>query len=310
MKLKTPLSIAAVAELIDCHFVGNPAHLVTGLNEIHVVEPGDIVFVDHPKYYEKALHSEATTILIDKVVPCPEGKALIISEDPFASYNFLTEHFSPKQEWPLAVQSQNKHISSQIAPTASIGKNVSIGYNVTIMPGVVIGDNCVIGDNVIIHSNTVLGADAFYFQKKNGSFRKMHSCGRVVIEDNVEIGALCTIDRGVSGDTTIKSGAKLDNQVHIGHDTIVGENCLIAAQAGIAGCVVIKNDVTIWGQVGIAANVVIEEGVTVSAQSGVSKSLAANKLYVGTPAGDGKQKMRELAALRKLPQIIDELNNL
>jgi len=310
MKLKQPLPISEIAALINCHFVGKSEHIVTGLNEIHVVEPGDIVFVDHPKYYEKALNSEATTILIDKVVPCPEGKALIISDDPFASYNFLTEHFSPKQEWPTIQQSKNSHTSSQIAPNASIGKNVSIGFNVTIMPGVVIGDNCIIGDNVIIHSNTVLGADAFYFQKKNGTFRKMHSCGRVIIEDDVEIGALCTLDRGVSGDTIIKKGTKLDNQVHIGHDTVVGEYCLIAAQAGIAGCVVIQNNVTIWGQVGIAANVVIEEGVTISAQSGVSKTLSANKLYVGTPAGDGKQKMRELAALRRLPQIIEELNNL
>ncbi|MFT6844239.1 MAG: UDP-3-O-[3-hydroxymyristoyl] glucosamine N-acyltransferase [Flavobacteriales bacterium] len=310
MKLKQAIALSEIAELVNCHFIGKPEHLISGLNEIHVVVPGDIVFVDHPKYYDKALQSEATTILIDKVVPCPEGKALIISDDPFASYNFLTEHFSPKQEWPVAVQSENKHISTQIAPTASIGKNVTIGFNVTIMPGVVIGDNCIIGDNVIIHANTVLGADAFYFQKKNNTLRKMHSCGRVILEDDVEIGALCTLDRGVSGDTIIKKGTKLDNQVHIGHDTVIGENCLIAAQTAVAGCVTVKNNVTIWGQVGIAANVVISEDIIVAAQSGVSKSLTGHKMYMGTPAGEGKQKMRELAALRRLPQIIEEINNL
>lgn len=310
MKLKEAKNLAEIAKIIECRFVGPENHLVSGLNEIHMVEPGDLVFVDHPKYYDKALNSEATTVLIDKAVPCPEGKALIISDDPFKSYNELIHHFYQAQTWESLIQSENENISLNIAPNVAIGKHVKIGYNVTIMPGVVIGDNVTIGDNVIIHANTVLGADAFYFQKKEGSYRKMHSCGDILIEDDVEIGAACTIDRGVSGTTVIGKGTKIDNQVHVGHDTVIGKNCLIAAQVGIAGCVTIKDNVTIWGQAGMAANITIGENAVILAQSGISKSVPANKTVFGYPAGDSKLKLRELAAIRKLPQIIEELNNL
>ena len=208
------------------------------------------------------------------------------------------------------MQSENKHISNEIAPNVAIGKNVVLGYNVTLMPGVVVGDNTIIGNNVTIHSNTVLGADAFYYQKRDGAYRKMKSCGRVIIEDDVEIGALCTIDRGVSGDTRIKRGTKIDNQVHIGHDTEIGANCLIAAQVGIAGCVTLENNVTLWGQVGLAANITIGENAVLLAQAGLAKSVPGNQAYFGSPAGEARLKMKETAAIKRLPQIIEELNNL
>ena len=136
----------------------------------------------------------------------------------------------------------------------------------------------------------------------------MYSCGRVIIEDHVEIGALSTIDKGVTSNTIIKKGTKMDNQVHIGHDTIVGENCLFAAQVGIAGCVTIEDNVILWGQVGIPSNLTIGKGAVVLGQSGVTKNLAPDKTYFGSPAHEARAKFKELASLRKLPKIIEKLS--
>ena len=271
------------------------------MNEIHVVQAGDIVFVDHPKYYEKALHSKATIVLINKEVECPEGKALLISDDPFRDFNKLTDFFKPFQK-ATALIAPSAHIGENtvVQPGAFVGNNVVIGNNCHIHSNVSIYDDCVIGDNVTIHAGTVLGADAFYYKKRPEGFDKLKSGGRVVIEDNVDLGALCTIDRGVTGDTTIKKGTKIDNQVHIGHDTVVGEKCLIASQTGIAGCVVIENEVTIWGQVGMTSGITIGEKAVILAQSGISKSLEGGQTYFGYPAGEAREKYKEMSALKQL----------
>lgn len=308
MKLSRAYTVKEIAAIIECAFIGDENHVVTGINEIHQVVNGDLVFVDHPKYYQKALDSAATTILIDKKVDCPVGKALIISEAPFDDFNKLTRHFSP-----YVPQSNMIGDNCTIDPTAIIYPNVFIGHGVTIgknarvYPGAVIGDNCILDEGVIVGPNTVIGHYAFYYKKKPAGFDRMHSCGYVHLKKNAEIGALCTIDAGVSGVTEIGEGTKIDNQVQIGHDTVIGKNCLMAAHVGVAGCVTIKDSVTLWGQVGCISDVVIEEGVTVFAQSGIGKSLDAGKTYFGSPCGEAKIKIRELAALRKLPEIIENL---
>lgn len=308
MKLSTPQKVEQIADFLGCEFVGSPDHLVTGINEIHMVTSGDLVFVDHPKYYQKALNSAATTILIDQQVDCPEGKALIISKSPFDDYNKLTRHFSPYKPQHVAV-GENTVIdpSANIYPNVFIGHGVTIGKNVTLHPGVCIMDNCIIEDNVIVGPNSVIGHYAFYYKKKVTGFDRMHTCGGVHIHKDVEIGALCTIDAGVSGMTTIGEGTKIDNQVHIGHDTVVGKMCLMAANVGLAGCVRVEDKVTLWGQVGCASDVTIGEGAIVLAQSGISKSLEGGKTYFGSPCSDVKEKFREMAALRRLPQILDKL---
>jgi UDP-3-O-[3-hydroxymyristoyl] glucosamine N-acyltransferase len=299
LKLNVPYRLDDIASIIGCHYIGNPAQQVTGINEIHLVESGDIVFVDHPKYYEKALNSAATTIIIDKETDCPEGKALIISENPFDDFNALTRHFAPK----LGPKTDSVD-QDLIYPNVYIGHNVHIGKNVRIYPGASILDGTRIHDNVIIGANSVIGHDAFYYKKTNGKYTAMHSCGNAIIEEGVEIGALCTIDRGVTGTTTIGKGTKLDNQVHVGHDTVIGQDCLIAAGVAIAGCVVIEDRVVIWGQVGIASSLKIGEGAIILAQSGVMKELEAGKTYFGTPCGEVKEKFRELVALRSLPDFM------
>lgn len=282
---------------------------VLGMNEIHVVEPGDIVFVDHPKYYDKALKSKATIILINKNVDCPEGKALLISDDPFRDFNKLTTFFQPFVPNNRSISATAKiGKNTVIQPNAFIGNNVTIGDNCLIHSNVSIYDNCVIGDNVTIHAGSVLGADAFYYKKRPDGFDKLISGGRVVLKNNVDIGALCTIDRGVTGDTTIGFGSKLDNQVHVGHDTVIGEKCLIASQTGIAGCVIIEDEVTLWGQVGTNSGITIGKNAVIMGQTGVTKSVAGGKSYFGTPIEESREKLKQLAYIKKIPDIIKKLD--
>ncbi|MCF1191701.1 UDP-3-O-(3-hydroxymyristoyl)glucosamine N-acyltransferase [Mangrovimonas sp. AS39] len=310
MKFPKTYQLKEIASLIGCDFIGDESFPVLGMNEIHVVEPGDIVFVDHPKYYDKALQSAATIVLINKEVACPEGKALLISDDPFRDFNKLTNHFKPFVPSSSSI-SETAKIGNKtvIQPNCFIGNNVTIGDNCIIHPNVVIYDDTVIGDNVIIHAGTILGASAFYYKNRPEGFDQLLSGGRVVIEDDVHIGACCTIDRGVTGDTTIGKGSKLDNQIQIGHDTVLGKKCLLASQVGIAGCVVIEDEVTIWGQVGSTSGITIGEKAVILAQSGVSKSLEGHKTYFGYPAEEARQKLKEMAYVKEIPNIINKLKN-
>lgn len=308
MKFPQPQSLSDIASILDCEYIGDADFPVLGMNEIHVVEPGDIVFVDHPKYYDKALNCAASIVLINKAVECPPGKALLISEDPFRDFNKLTVHFNPFKASSKAIAtSATIGQNTVIQPNVFVGNNVRIGDNCVIHPNVSIYDNTIIGNNVIIHSGTVLGGDAFYYKNRPEGFDKLISGGRVIIHDNVELGALCTIDKGVTGDTTIGEGTKLDNQVHIGHDTVIGKKCLIASQTGIAGCVIIEDQVTIWGQVGITSDVRIKSKAVIFAQSGVSKTLEGGKNYFGSPAEEFRKKYKELASIRSIPFILEKL---
>ena len=281
------------------------------MNEIHVVEAGDIVFVDHPKYYQKALDSAATTVLINKKVDCPEGKSLLISDDPFRDFNTLTTHFMPFQLTSGSISTTAKiGKGTVVQPNVFIGNNVQIGENCTIHPNVSIYDNCSIGNHVTIHAGTVLGADAFYYKKRPEGFDKLLSGGRVVIEDHVDIGAGCTIDRGVTGDTLIKEGSKLDNQIQVGHDTVIGRKCLIASQCGIAGCVVIEDEVTLWGQVGVISGITIGKNAVVLAQTGIAKSLKGGKTYFGSPAEEAREKLKQMASVKQIPSILEKVKNI
>jgi UDP-3-O-[3-hydroxymyristoyl] glucosamine N-acyltransferase len=307
MKFNKPQTLQQIASLLKVAFVGDKNFEILGINEIHVVEKGDIVFVDHPKYYEKALKSAATIILINKKVDCPEGKALLISEDPFRDFNTITKYFNPFIASKVSI-SESAIIGENtiVQPNVFIGNNVQIGKNCVIHPNVAIYDNCIIGNHVTIHANTVLGADAFYYKNRETGFDKLISGGRVVIEDDVDLGASCTIDKGVTGDTTIKKGTKIDNQVHVGHDTVIGKKCLIASQTGIAGCVIIEDEVTIWGQVGTNSGITIGKGAIILGQTGVTKSVEGGKSYFGTPISESREKLKEMAGIK---QFLKEQKN-
>ena len=311
MKISPAQTLEQIAAIIGAEFDGDPKHLITGLNEIHRVESGDIVFVDHPKYYDKALQSKATTVIINKKVPCPKGKALLFCEDPFSAYIKIIQHFHPDNFSQKELISPTLKIgkNSILMPGVFIGKNVVIGDDCVIHPNVTIYDETIIGNKVTIHSGTVIGSDAFYFKRRPELFDKMVSCGNVIIEDDVEIGACCTIDRGVSDVTRIGAGSKLDNQVHVGHDTQIGKMCLFAAQVGIAGVVTIEDNVTLWGQVGVPSNIHIGKGAVLLGQSAPSKSLEGGKSYLGSPAGDAKDKMREIITLKKITEEMAKKEN-
>ena len=321
MKLNRSLQLIEVAEILGCRYIGKSDHVITGLNEIHCVEPGDLTFVDVKKYYNKALGSAATTVLINQEVDPPEGKALILSDDPFRDYNRLAETLNPRI--PLDVHDDpelgknvkiGQHVSfgrgvvvgddSEIGHNAVIGSHVLIGKGCLIHPNVTIYDHTIIGDDVCINAGTVIGGEAFYFKSRPERKDKMLSKGRVIIEDHVDIGANCTIDRGVSGDTVIGEWTKLDNLIQIGHDTRIGKRCIIASQVGIGGVTVVEDDVTLWGQVGITKDVVIGKGATLLAKTGVMSSLDGGKTYLGMIAAPHRQKLREISAARRLPEFL------
>ena len=308
MKFSKAVSLNELAQLTGSSVIGDAKASVSGINEIHKVEIGDITFVDHPKYYAKALKSKASFVIINKEMEAPAGKSLLFSVDPFLAYNTIVKKFRVFKASSDPI-SPNATIGEGtiIQPGAFIGHHVVIGKNCLIHSNVSIYDHTVIGDDVIIHANTVIGADAFYFKRRPEGFDKMITCGRVIIKDKVEIGACCTIDKGVSGDTIIGEGTKLDNMVHIGHDTVIGKNCLFAGQVGIAGVVTIEDDVILWGQVGVQKDLTIGKGAVVLGKSGVPKSLEGGKTYFGVPTQDARDKMKELAFVKQLPKIIEKL---
>ena len=313
MQFPSPVAITWIAELINATVIGNKNGQATGINEIHRVENGDLVFVDHPKYYLKCIQSAASFIIINTSnITVPEGKALLVVDNPFEAYLAIVAHFRPFQPATAAI-SETATIGegTYIAPNVFIGHQVVIGKGCRIHPNVSILDHCIIGDNVIIQSGTVIGSDAFYYNGKKDRevwYKKMESCGRVIIEDQVEIGAGCTIDRGVSHDTRIGKGTKMDNMVHVGHDTIIGKNCLFAAQVGIAGATTIEDGVILWGQVGISKTLTVGANAVVLAQSGVGGDIEPGKVYFGSPAEDASIKKRELVWIKRIPEIWKKLN--
>jgi UDP-3-O-[3-hydroxymyristoyl] glucosamine N-acyltransferase len=311
MQFPSPVSVKWIAEFINAELIGNSNGTATGINEIHKVEKGDLVFVDHPKYYDKCINSNADFIIINKKTSVPEGKALLVVDNPFEAYCKIVAHFRPFER-AVKMISDSAVIGKEVIlyPGVFIGNHVSIGDNCIIHPNVTILDHCIIGNNVIIQAGTVIGSNAFYYNTKKDReiwYKKMPSCGRVLIEDYVEIGAGCTIDRGVSHDTIIGQGTKMDNLIHIGHDTVVGKNCLFAAQVGIAGATTIGNGVILWGQVGVSKTLTIGDNAVVYAQSGVPASLETGKVYFGSPVEEAKDKMKELVWIKRIPLLWEKV---
>ncbi len=315
------MRLADAAEFLGCRYIGPPDHLIVGMNEIHKVEAGDLCFVDFHKYYNKALNSAATTILIDQEVEAPAGKGLLVSTDPFRDFNRMAMRFQPRRPLDLGGM-------QDFGPDVKIGQGVVIGENVKLAPGVEIGHNAVIGSDVeigegtLIHANVtiydhtqigkhccinsgaVIGSDAFYFKKRPYGRDKMLSVGRVLIGDHVDIGANTTIDRGVSHDTVVGDYTKIDNLVQVGHDTVIGKRCVIAAQVGIAGVVTVEDDVSIWGQVGVVQDLTIGKGAVLLGKTGVMSSLEGGKSYGGMIADDARTFLKKEATLRRLVELL------
>ncbi|MFM8587106.1 MAG: UDP-3-O-(3-hydroxymyristoyl)glucosamine N-acyltransferase [Bacteroidota bacterium] len=307
MKFPTPIAISIIADMIHASIHGNRDGYAYGINEIHKVSSGDIVFVDHPKYYGACFSSDASFIIIDQRVDCPSDKTLLVVDEPFEAYLTIVHHFHPfKPSHTMISRNTDIDATAYIAPNVFIGNHVSIGKHTIIQPNVTIMDDCIIGNHVIIQSGTVIGSDAFYYNKKNHrevAYKKMESCGRVLIEDHVEIGANCCVDRGVTHDTIIGKGSKLDNMNHVGHDVVIGKNCLIAAGSAIAGASTLEDDVILWGMVGIAKTTRIGRGTVIKPMSGVFQDVEPGKTIWGIPAIDSAVKMKEQIWMRRMPEI-------
>ena len=310
MDFPSPVPVAEIALWIEARLIGNEELFLNGINEIHKVREWDITFVDHPKYYSASLNSAASAIIVPSEMVCPPGKVLLVVDKPFPAYELIVNRFRP----PVALNTEgieNYEVDETaiIEPGAIIGQNVRIGKQCHIHAGAVIRPYTYIGDRVTIHSGAIIGTNAFYFKKWPEGYQPWTSCGRVIIEDDVWIGANTTIAQGVSGDTIIGAGSKIDCQVMIAHGVVIGKNCLIAAQVGIAGKTIIGDGCTIYGQVGIKQNVHIGNNTVIYAQSGVNKDLEGGHAYFGFPIEKLKTKLKEYVALKQLAADFIRRNN-
>lgn len=314
MKFEQPLPLQKLLDIIQENIIvkGNTSNLITGINEIHSVEPGNLSFVDHPKYFDKVLNSVAGVILINKDVPPPEGKTLLITDDPMVAYLKVVRHFvkfHPQNEAinPNAIIGKN----TVIQPNCFVGENVIIGDNCVIHSNVSIYANSIIGNNVIIHSGSVIGGDAYYFQKRNPEWKKFESCGRTVIADDVEIGCNVTIDKGVSGDTFIGQGTKFDNIVQVGHDAHIGAHCLVGSLSAVAGCTFIDDECILWAKSSVNKDIYVAKKTTLLALSAIDKSVTEEgAILFGVPAYEARKKWKEMACSKKLPELFDDFEKL
>ena len=312
MIFEKPISVSDLSNQFGLQILSNNfGEVVFGINEIHKVSKGDLTFVDTPKYYDKVLKSAASFIIINKKIEPVAGKCLLYSENPFQTYNTIAKFYFPTK-FSNNVIAVNTIIpdSTKIFPNVFIGENVQIGENCIIYPNVTIYPNVIIGNNVIFHANTTIGSDAFNYNVQKGVYNKMHTIGRVIIKNNVEIGANCSIDAGVSGDTIIGQGTKLDNQFQIAHGVVIGENCLLCAQVAIAGKTIIGNNVILYGKVGISKGLVIGDNAVILASSNVDKNLEGGKRYYGSPALEARQAMKYFATLRMMPEYLTKIRHL
>lgn len=314
MKFPQPITVDELVRII-----GHPMERmgcydgpVTGLNEFHSVEEGDVTFVDCDKYYNRVLESPATVIILNKQMDCPYGKELLFSEDPLTDYLAIVKHY--KQYEPQTVSIHPTAVIGEgtvLEPHVFVGRNVRIGRNCIIHANVSIYEDTTIGDNVVIHSNTTIGADACYFQKRPDRWIKLDSCGSTVICDNVEVGCNCCIDKGVSGVTYIGEGTKFDNLVQIGHDTHIGKRVLLGAQSGIAGCTYIDDDCKVWAKACVNKDLYVAKNTVILACSALDRNVPDEGMtLLGVPAVESTKKWREFAYMRKLSILFDDVKEL
>jgi UDP-3-O-[3-hydroxymyristoyl] glucosamine N-acyltransferase len=333
-------SISQIAEYLEGEVVGNLDIKISHLAKIEEAKEGDLTFLANPKYRKFAETTKASAIIVSNdFLPSRKDLAYIKVMDPYYAFLKALEKVEmPKDTVPLT----GIHPSAIIAKSASIGENVyigpyvvigenccigtrtiihsgtfidndsNVGENTLIYSNVSIREKCKIGSNVILHSGVVIGSDGFGFvPKKDGTYQKLPQLGGVIIEDDVEIGSNCTIDRATLGNTIIKKGVKLDNLIQVAHNVSIGENTIIASQTGISGSTKIGKNCRIAGQVGFIGHIEIADNTTIAAQSGISKSLKQpGMVYFGSPVKEHKQAFRIEGAIKQLPELLTEVQRL
>lgn len=331
------ISAVQIAEWIDGKIIGNKSVTVSGFAKIEEATASDLTFLANPKYKHFLKDCKAGIILINEDMNIgDENKTYIQVPDAYLAvtkllnlYDKMSGEKTGKEEPCFISSSAELGENLYIGAFSYIGENVKIGNNVKIYPNTYIADNSIVEENTvlysgvkiykgteigkscIIHSGTVIGSDGFGFQPdEKGVFHKVAQIGNVVIEDNVEIGACCTIDRATIGSTVIKKGVKLDNQIQIAHNVVVGKNTVIASQSGVAGSTKIGENNLIGGQVGITGHLTIGNNVQIQAQSGVNKNTEANSKLYGSPAINAMDFRKSYIYFRKLPQIVEKIDKI
>ena len=329
------MKLSEIARLLQGHLEGEADIEITGLAKIEDAVAGDLTFVSNPKYQKFLKSTKASAVLVGPDQP-GMGLPLIRVDDPYLAFLVALEHFNP----PVKPNFTGIHPSSNVSATAVIADDVVIGPFVYIGDKVVIGnatviypgcvilghaeigkecvlypnvsvrEKCVIGDRVIIHNGSVVGSDGFGFAPVGETYRKIPQMGRVVIENDVEIGANCTIDRATLGETLIRSGCKLDNLIQIAHNVTIEKNTVIAAQSGISGSTKIGKNVTIAGQVGTVGHITIGDKSIIAAKSGVSKDVPAGEVWFGYPAQPIMKQKKIEASSRHLPDLARKIHQL
>lgn len=324
-------SIKEIASKMGATIVGDDSLFVTRLAPIAQASKDELTFISEEKYFPFASTTHAKVIIVESCVPLPRDKTYLVVKGNVRQYlPILLMLFKPsfkqidKMIEDSAEIAKDVHIpkSCYIGHDVKVSKGCKIYPNVSILEGTVIGENCTIypnvtirefskiGKNVIFQPGCVIGSDGFGYYTLGGKHIKIEQIGTVVIHDNVEIGSNTTIDRGAIGDTVVGMGTKIDNLVHIAHNDLIGENCLIIAQTGISGSVTVKNNVTIAGQVGVAGHLTIGENVIVAAKAGISKDLAPNQKYQGNPAQPMLDEQKSKVYVRKLPKLFERVKEL
>jgi UDP-3-O-[3-hydroxymyristoyl] glucosamine N-acyltransferase len=333
------ISASELAKLLNGTIEGDPSVFVSRAGKIEVGQEGDICFLGNDKYADFAYTTQASVLLVDKDFEAKQAlkPTLIRVENVYTALAFLMDTFGKATQNQVAVISDK----ASIHPSVFLGKNVSIGDFAVLEEGVSIGDNCFIssqvyignnstlnsncllyagvkiyanskiGANLIAHAGAVIGSDGFGFApQSDGSYKKIQHLGDVIIEDDVEIGANTTIDKGSIGSTIIRKGVKLDNLIQVAHNVEIGENTVIAALTGISGSTKIGKNCRIGGQVGFAGHLVIGDNVQIQAQSGVGSNIATGSKLYGTPAIGYTEYLRAYSVFKQLPDMLKRLVNL
>ncbi len=333
-------SAEQIAGILNGEIVGNADITVRGLSKIEEGTEGTLSFLSNPKYEEYIYTTGASICIVNKTFTpsksIPSTLTMIKVEDAYSCFAKLLEFYDqmrkkePKIESPSFIAEsavigsdlylgafgyigENSKIGNNVViyPHVYIGENVTIGDNCILHPGATVYVDCVIGNNCTIHAGTIIGADGFGFApNENGEFQKIPQIGNVVIEDNVEIGSNCTIDRATMGSTVIKKGVKLDNLVQIAHNVEIGQNTVMAAQVGVAGSAKIGNNVMVGGQAGISGHIHVADGTKIVAQSGIPNTVRKADTLMGSPGIPLEDFKKSYFGFRKLPQILKRLQEI
>ncbi|MBF0385613.1 MAG: UDP-3-O-(3-hydroxymyristoyl)glucosamine N-acyltransferase [Candidatus Omnitrophica bacterium] len=328
-------TLAEIANIVGGKVVGDVKVVVTALSGIKEAKEGDLTLLENPKYLDSALKTAASAIIVAKDTLLP-GKNLIQTENPSLAFSKVISLFEDLRSFcpkgiskktdidqsakidkgasvgAFSVIGKNARVGKDtvVFSNCNIGAQVNIGDNCLIYPNVTIREKTFIGDNVIIHSGTVIGSDGYGYTQADSAHHKIPQIGTVEIQDNVEIGANVAIDRARINKTVIGRGTKIDNLVHIAHNVILGESCLIIAQVGISGSVNVGKGAILAGQVGVAGHISIGDGAICAAQAGVTKSVPAKTTVSGYPAQDHEQAKKINAHIQRLPKYVEMIKSL